>query len=125
MTTLRVLPLDVEIEAGKDATVMGAAQAGGYYWPTTCGGEGRCTTCACEVLDGAAALSPMGRAEERTLVEERGPSVVGSAVRLACQARIVSPEGPIIVRKAGVPQQAVILQCKRKFPQVGVSNAKG
>ncbi|MEX2245054.1 MAG: 2Fe-2S iron-sulfur cluster-binding protein [Dehalococcoidia bacterium] len=102
MPTIRILPLDVEIEAGKDATVMGAAQARGYYWPTTCGGEGRCTTCACEVIDGAGALSPMGRAEERTLVEERGPSVLGSAVRLACQARIVTAEARITVRKAGV-----------------------
>jgi len=80
---------------------MGAAQARGYYWPTTCGGEARCTTCACEVVEGAAALSPMGRAEERALVAERGPRVLESAVRLACQARLRG--GAVVtVRKAGV-----------------------
>jgi len=94
-------PLAVEIEAGDDATVMRAAQARGYYWPTTCGGEGRCTTCACDVIEGADALSPMGRAEERTLVAERGPAVLRSSVRLACQARIRG-DRTVTVRKPGV-----------------------
>jgi len=102
MPTLRILPLDVEIEAGEGATIMGAAQALGYYWPTTCGGEGRCTTCACEVIEGAGALSAMGRAEERTLVEERGPAVLRTALRLACQARMSGEAAAVVVRKAGV-----------------------
>jgi 2Fe-2S ferredoxin len=101
MARVRVVPLDIEYEAPAGATVMGAAEAAGYYWPTTCGGEGRCTTCACEVLGGAGGLSAMGRSERRTLVEERGEGVVESAVRLACQARIEG-EGEIVVRKAGV-----------------------
>jgi 2Fe-2S ferredoxin len=101
MARLRILPLDIEIEAGEGATIMGAAQASGYYWPTTCGGEGRCTTCACEVIDGAAALSAMAGAEERTLVEERGPAVLRTGVRLACQARMRGG-GAVVVRKAGV-----------------------
>jgi 2Fe-2S ferredoxin len=101
MPKVRILPLDVEIDAAEDATIMGAATALGYYWPTTCGGEGRCTTCACEVVEGAAAVSAMGRTEERALVDERGPSVLRSAVRLACQAR-VHGEDLIVVRKPGV-----------------------
>jgi 2Fe-2S ferredoxin len=108
MARIRILPLDVEIDAPADATVMGAAQALGYYWPTTCGGEGRCTTCACEVTEGAAALEPMGRAEQRTLVEERGPRVLDSPVRLACQARVRAADARIIVKKPGVrPPDAV------------------
>jgi 2Fe-2S ferredoxin len=102
MPIVRVLPLDAEFEADVDATVMGAAQARGYYWPTTCGGEGRCTTCACEVLAGAAMLAPMGRAERRTLEEERGPAVLQSSVRLACQARLLPGATVVEVRKAGV-----------------------
>jgi 2Fe-2S ferredoxin len=101
MPRLRVLPLDVEIEAADGATVMGAAQALGYYWPTTCGGEGRCTTCACEVLEGAHALSPMGRAEEHSLVDERGPGILRTSVRLACQARLHG-DATVVVRKPGV-----------------------
>ncbi|HXK32994.1 MAG TPA: 2Fe-2S iron-sulfur cluster-binding protein [Dehalococcoidia bacterium] len=101
MARIRILPLDAEIDAAEGETVMGAAQALGYYWPTTCGGEGRCTTCACEVLLGAAALTPRGRSEEKVLVEERGEAVLRTNVRLACQARIVA-DGAVEVRKPGV-----------------------
>jgi 2Fe-2S ferredoxin len=101
MARVRILPIDVEFEAPPDAALMASAQAAGLYWPTTCGGEGRCTTCACEVEAGAESLTGMGRSERRTLVEERGEHVLETAVRLACQARVGGP-GPIIVRKAGV-----------------------
>jgi 2Fe-2S ferredoxin len=102
MSRIRILPLDVEIEAGRDDTVMGAAQRSGYYWPTTCGGEGRCTTCACEVVEGAPALTQMGPAERKALVYERGEAVLRTATRLACQARVADPGGAITVRKPGV-----------------------
>jgi len=101
MATIRIEPLGANVEAGEDATVMRAAQDAGYYWPTTCGGEARCTTCACEVVSGAAALTPMGRSEKRALVTERGAGVLRTNVRLACQAHVCGP-GPIVVRKAGV-----------------------
>lgn len=101
MPVIRLLPLDVEIEAAADATVMGAAQSLGYYWPTTCGGDGRCTTCACEVIDGAESLAAMGKTERASLVAERGEGVVNTAVRLACQCRFIGP-GPVVVRKLGV-----------------------
>ena len=109
MSTIRILPLDAEITAGPGATIMGAARALGYYWPTTCGGEGRCTTCACEVVEGAAALTPMGRSEQRTLVAERGAGVLATSLRLACQARVRGRDASITVRKAGVrpPGQAL------------------
>ncbi|MEX0751216.1 MAG: 2Fe-2S iron-sulfur cluster-binding protein [Dehalococcoidia bacterium] len=101
MTRIRILPLDIEIEADRDETVMGAAQRAGYYWPTTCGGEGRCTTCACEVTEGLESLTAMGRAEQRSLVYERGESVLRTPTRLACQARVAG-EGAVVVRKPGV-----------------------
>lgn len=99
MPKIHLLPLDVQIEAGDGDTVMGAAQALGYYWPTTCGGEGRCTTCACDVVEHAEALSEMGRSERNSLVAERGEGVLLTAVRLACQARL---HGDVTVRKIGV-----------------------
>ena len=101
MPKIHLLPLDVVIDADDGATVMGAAQALGYYWPTTCGGEGRCTTCACEVIEGAGALTEMGRSERNALVDERGEGVLRTPVRLACQARI---RGDVVVtvKKPGV-----------------------
>jgi 2Fe-2S ferredoxin len=101
MPKIRVMPLGVTIEAAEDATIMSAAQALGYYWPTTCGGEGRCTTCACEVVEHPEALSPIGRSERDTLVAERGAGALGAGVRLACQAR-VRGDVTVAVRKAGV-----------------------
>jgi 2Fe-2S ferredoxin len=101
MAIVHILPLDVRVTAADEATVMGAAQAEGYYWPTTCGGEGRCTTCACEVIEGAALLTPMGKAERSSLVYERGERVLQTNVRLACQARIAG-DGDVVVRKIGV-----------------------
>jgi len=99
MPKLTIHPLNVEIEVADGATVMGAAQEQGYYWPTTCGGEGRCTTCACLVLRGMEHLSPRGRSEERVLADERGPRVLDTPLRLACQARV---HGDVEVEKVGV-----------------------
>ena len=101
MPTIRILPLNADIDTAPGATIMGAARALGYYWPTTCGGEGRCTTCACEIVEGADALAPMGRSERAVLVEERGPAVLATPLRLACQAR-VHEGATIVVRKTGV-----------------------
>jgi 2Fe-2S ferredoxin len=101
MPRIHIMPLDVEIEAEDGQTVMGAAQALGYYWPTTCGGEGRCTTCACEVIERPDALSEMGRSERTSLVYERGEGVLAQPIRLACQAR-VHGDALVTVKKAGV-----------------------
>ena len=99
MPKVTVRPLDVEFDAPEGETIMGAAQAAGYYWPTTCGGEGRCTTCLCVVIDGMERLSPRGRSESKVLTEERGPAVLQQPLRLACQARVY---GDIEVEKPGV-----------------------
>jgi 2Fe-2S ferredoxin len=99
MPKVTVRPLNIEFDAPEGDTIMGAAQASGYYWPTTCGGEGRCTTCLCVVLDGMERLSPRGRSESKVLVEERGPAVLQQPLRLACQARVY---GDVEVEKPGV-----------------------
>jgi 2Fe-2S ferredoxin len=78
---------------------MGAAQARGYYWPTTCGGEGRCSTCALNVVNGAENLTEMGRSERKTIEAELGASALARGVRLACQARVL---GDVEVLKPGV-----------------------
>jgi 2Fe-2S ferredoxin len=99
MPKVTVQPLGIEIEVPQGETIMSAAQALGYYWPTTCGGEGRCTTCACRVVSGGENLSPRGRSEERVLVSERGPKVLDEPVRLACQTQAY---GDAVVEKPGV-----------------------
>ncbi|MEO6198280.1 MAG: 2Fe-2S iron-sulfur cluster-binding protein [Dehalococcoidia bacterium] len=100
MPTVRVLPDEIVFEAEDGQTIMDAAHEHGYYWPTTCGGQGTCTSCACVIEDGLENLDSMGRSEHRTLAEDRGEATVRSGkVRLACQARV---QGEVVVTKRGV-----------------------
>lgn len=100
MPKVKILPLDRIIEATEGATIMEAAHEDGLYWPTTCGGQGICTSCACSVEEGDANVEPMGRSELKTLAEELGEAAVRSRrLRLACQARV---HGDVTVTKRGV-----------------------
>jgi len=96
---ITIQPADIVIEGKPQDTVMAAAQAQGYYWPTTCGGEGRCSTCALTVITGAENLSEMGRSERKTIEAELSPSALARGTRLACQARVL---GDVEVLKPGV-----------------------
>jgi 2Fe-2S ferredoxin len=104
MTKVIVSPGDVEFEARPGETIMGAANARGLYWPTTCGGQGICTTCLSEVAEGAKSLVDMGRNERKTLVAERGEAILRRPVRLACQAIVLEGE-TIKITKPGVRGQ--------------------
>lgn len=102
MPKVTIHPLGRAIEAEDGATIMAAASAHDLYWPTTCGGQGICTSCACTINAGSENLEPMGPSERRTLTSEMGVSggVLGKRqLRLACQARI---HGDIEVTKHGV-----------------------
>lgn len=98
MITIRVEPGGIEFEAQEGETVMDAALRAGYYWPTTCGGECRCTTCAMVITDGSENVDPMGRSERRALTEGRNEAAA-TRYRLACQVRV---HGDVIVEKSGV-----------------------
>src|SRR5713226_6368428 len=100
MPKVTILPWRQMIEAKNGATIMEAAHEHGLYWPTTCGGEGICTSCACSVEAGGENLEPMGRSELKTLASELGEAAVRKRrLRLACQARV---RGDVTVTKRGV-----------------------
>ncbi len=99
MPRVTVQPAGYDIEVAAGETIMAGANARGYYWPTTCGGRGECTTCACVVLAGAENLSSMSRFESYSLAEGRGRAVLTTPTRLACQARVL---GDVEIRKPGV-----------------------
>jgi ferredoxin, 2Fe-2S len=101
MTRIIVQPAGLEYEAQQGDTLMDAARSLGYYWPTSCGGQGVCTTCLSEVLSGGELLAEMGRSERKTLTAERGEAIFKRPVRLACQAAVLH-EGTIVVSKPGV-----------------------
>ena len=100
MPKIRIQPLDRVVEAEEGETIMAAAWRDGLYWPTTCGGEGICTSCACTIEEGADNLDPLGRSERKTPSEERGEAALRDGkLRLACQARV---RGDVVVSKPGV-----------------------
>jgi 2Fe-2S ferredoxin len=100
MGKVRVQPEGFEFQAEDGQTMMDAAHDAGLYWPTTCGGQGLCTSCACTVDEGADNLDPMSRSELKTLAEEMGEAAVKARrLRLACQARVL---GDVVVTKRGV-----------------------
>jgi 2Fe-2S ferredoxin len=102
-----IQPLNRTIEAREGETIMDAAWADGLYWPTTCGGEGICTSCACFILEGAENLDPLGRSERKTLSGERSEAALRDGkLRLACQARL---RGDIVVKKPGVRPRPSVL----------------
>jgi ferredoxin, 2Fe-2S len=90
MHKIQIQPLGIEIEAAVGASIMEAAHAHGLYWPTTCGGQGECTTCAAIILSGAENLSE---------IEGRGAASLKQTLRLCCQARVY---GDVEVQKPGV-----------------------
>src|SRR5688572_24949446 len=105
MTTVRVMPAEISFEARVGQTLMEAAHLHGLYWPTTCGGQGTCTTCLSEIVSGQENLAEMGRNERKRLVSERSEAFLQKPMRLACQAGI-SGDGQIAVTKMGVRSHA-------------------
>ena len=101
MTRVTVQPSGIEFDVSIGETLMGAAQARGLYWPTTCGGQAICTTCLTEIVSGGETLAEMGRSERKTLIAERGEAILRRPMRLACQAAVLS-DGLITVMKPGV-----------------------
>lgn len=97
--SVTIRPLGVTVQAAPGQTIMDAARAAGYYWPTTCDGKGECTTCAGTIERGIDNLSPMGRYERSNLIRQRGRASLEAPIRLCCQARV---EGDVEVRKLGV-----------------------
>ncbi|HEX5369221.1 MAG TPA: 2Fe-2S iron-sulfur cluster-binding protein [Dehalococcoidia bacterium] len=101
MTRVLIQPDGIEFDVKPGDTLMGAATGLGYYWPTTCGGQGVCTTCLSEIVSGGQLLSEMSRSERKTLLAERGEAVLQRPLRLACQATVLQ-EGSIVIKKTGV-----------------------
>ena len=82
MARVRVEPSGIELEVPAGVTIMQAARDAGYYWPNQCDMQCRCSNCFFRVVEGAAALSAMGRAERATLREQRGRRALEQPVRL-------------------------------------------
>jgi 2Fe-2S ferredoxin len=95
---IRLEPHNITIQASEGSTVLDAARAQGLFWPSTCGGQGRCTSCTMRVVAGHANLSPMSSKERAQLASLAGRKKTDT-LRLACQAQVL---GDVTVFKAVV-----------------------
>ncbi|HUK93038.1 MAG TPA: ASKHA domain-containing protein, partial [Methanomicrobiales archaeon] len=85
------------LEAGR--TILAHLQEAGARVTAHCGGRGECRACAIRI-DRQDLLSPKTRVEESLLADP--------LMRLACQATVVSTDGPIRVELPGYPKYSIV-----------------
>lgn len=74
--------VNFNLNNGSSKPVLVLLQENYIDWMHACGGNGRCTTCRCIVVEGMDNLSERTKAETRFLVAER----IKPNERMACQA---------------------------------------
>ena len=97
MSKVTVLPLGLELEVAPGETVMAAARAAGYVWPTVCDASASCGTCVSIIREGEQNCGPMPEDERVTLARTLG--LVDGTRRLACRMTVI---GPVTITKRGV-----------------------
>ncbi len=97
MSTVVVQPLGLELEVPAGQSVMAAATAAGYSWPSDCHGNADCGLCVSIVRQGAEFCDPMLDEERETL--ERTMGQADDDRRLACRLTVT---GPVTLTKRGV-----------------------
>jgi ferredoxin len=97
MSIVSVQPLGIELEVAPDQTVMAAAAAAGYGWPTVCESNASCGTCVSIVEEGVENCGPMPADEQETLTRTLVP--LDGQRRLACRLTVT---GPVTLKKRGV-----------------------
>jgi 2Fe-2S ferredoxin len=103
VTEVRVLPADRSFSVDGTQTLLEAAVAAGWHWPSVCGGLAECGTCAFTVEDGSEALTPIEpREQDRLNSLPSRRAFPDRRWRLACQARASGP-GRLTIRKICTP----------------------
>lgn len=97
MARVTVVPLGIDLEVAEGETVMEAARAAGYFWPTVCDANASCGTCVAVIEAGAENCGPMPEDERETL--ERTIGGLDGERRLICRLTV---SGPVTVKKRGV-----------------------
>ncbi len=97
MSRVTVLPLNLQLEVGEGESVMAAAHAAGYTWPTECGANASCGLCVSIIREGLDHCSEILDEERETL--QRTMGAVDPVRRLACRLTVT---GPVTLTKRGV-----------------------
>ena len=101
MPRVRFEPDGIEIEVKLGTTILQAAEQGGAYLGSACGGVCACSTCHVYITEGLDSLSEMEEAEEDILDKAFD---VRCNSRLACQARLQT-DGRIVVTISSASRQ--------------------
>lgn len=97
MSRVTVLPIELDLEVAEGQTVMAAAHAAGYVWPTECEANASCGLCVSIIREGVENCGPMPDDEIETL--QRTMGAVDPGRRLACRLTVT---GPVTLTKRGV-----------------------
>jgi ferredoxin len=97
MSLVHVDPIGIDLEVAAGETVMAAARASGYGWPTVCDASASCGTCVSIVKDGIDNCGEMPDDERETLARTLVP--LDGQRRLACRLTV---NGPVTLGKRGV-----------------------
>ena len=97
MSRVTVLPIELDLEVAEGQTVMAAAHAAGYVWPTECEANASCGLCVSIIREGVGNCGPMPDDEIETL--QRTMGAVDPGRRLACRLTVT---GPVTLTKRGV-----------------------
>lgn len=97
--TVTVEPSGIEVSVAHGENLMQSAREAGLWWPNQCDMQCRCAGCFVRLVEGASAVSEMGRAEREALLNQRGRQALEEPIRLACQLGVY---GNLTVRKTGV-----------------------
>jgi 2Fe-2S ferredoxin len=103
VTEILVLPANRSFTVREDQTLLEAATAAGWIWPSVCGGQAACGTCAFTVEEGDEALTPIEPREQARLngLPARRMLLDGRW-RLACQTR-TGGDARLTIRKNCTP----------------------
>lgn len=97
MSRVTVLPLGLELDVPEGETVMAAAHAAGYMWPTECEANASCGLCVSIIREGVENCGAMPDDEAETL--QRTMGAIDPSRRLACRLTVT---GPVTLTKRGV-----------------------
>lgn len=97
LITVTVEPSGLQFQGHEGQSLMAAANVAGIFWPTVCGGEGRCLVCMISV-----APEHQHRLSHITDIELDALSKLGYTPgerRLACQAKLQCDSVTVVQRR--------------------------
>ena len=98
VNSVYVEPANSTLLVAPGENILEAALRAGWKWPTICHGDGTCTACWIEILEGEDNVGSIDETEARGLESLRMKRLLKGPARLACQ---LVPTGAVRVRKNG------------------------